>query len=118
MPQRITPELVAMLRQYHPLWMNIHVNHPNEISLELAQAAGRALDEIAQAISSINERNLVIASASEEQAQVAREVDRNLVNIRDLSLQTSAGANQTSAASQELSRLAVDLNGLVARFRI
>ncbi|XQE69029.1 methyl-accepting chemotaxis protein [Pseudomonas sp. P3C3] len=88
------------------------------VTLELAQAAGRALDEIAQAISSINERNLVIASASEEQAQVAREVDRNLVNIRDLSLQTSAGANQTSAASQELSRLAVDLNGLVARFRI
>jgi methyl-accepting chemotaxis protein len=87
-------------------------------TLELAQAAGRALDEIAEAISTINERNMVIASASEEQAQVAREVDRNLMNIRDLSLQTSAGANQTSAASQELSRLAVDLNGLVGRFRI
>ncbi len=87
-------------------------------TLEVAQAAGQALDEITQAIASISERNLVIASASEEQAQVAREVDRNLVNIRDLSLQTSAGANQTSAASQELSRLAIDLNGLVARFRI
>ncbi|MBD9483963.1 methyl-accepting chemotaxis protein [Pseudomonas sp. PDM14] len=86
-------------------------------TLELAQAAGRALEEITQAIASINERNLVIASASEEQAQVAREVDRNLVNIRDLSLQSSAGANQTSAASQELSRLAVDLNSLVAQFR-
>ena len=49
---------------------------------------------------------------------MAREVDRNLVNIRDLSLQTSAGANQTSAASQELARLAVDLNGLVTRFRV
>jgi len=73
---------------------------------------------ITQAISSINERNLVIASASEEQAQVAREVDRNLVNIRDLSLQSSAGANQTSAASQELSRLAIDLNNLVARFKV
>lgn len=57
-------------------------------------------------------------AVSEEQAQVAREVDRNLVNIRDLSLQTSAGTNQTSAASQELSRLAIDLNELVARFRI
>lgn len=87
-------------------------------TLAVAQAAGRALDEIAQAISAINERNLVIASASEEQAQVAREVDRNLVNIRDLSLQTSAGANQSSAASQELSRLAVDLNALVAKFRV
>jgi methyl-accepting chemotaxis protein len=87
-------------------------------TLDVAKAAGQALDEIAVAISQINERNLVIASASEEQAQVAREVDRNLVNIRDLSMQSSAGANQTSAASQELSRLAVDLNALVARFSI
>ncbi|HZX16255.1 MAG TPA: methyl-accepting chemotaxis protein [Pseudomonas sp.] len=87
-------------------------------TLDVAKAAGLALDEIAAAISQINERNLVIASASEEQAQVAREVDRNLVNIRDLSMQSSAGANQTSAASQELSRLAVDLNALVARFSI
>lgn len=87
-------------------------------TLEVAKSAGTALEQITEAIAMINERNLVIASASEEQAQVAREVDRNLVNIRDLSLQTSAGANQTSAASQELSRLAVDLNTLVARFRI
>ncbi|MBA1262100.1 methyl-accepting chemotaxis protein [Stutzerimonas sp. NM35] len=87
-------------------------------TLELAQAAGEALEGITAAISQISERNLVIASASEEQAQVAREVDRNLVNIRDLSLQSAAGANQTSAASQELSRLAIDLNNLVARFRI
>lgn len=87
-------------------------------TLDVAKAAGQALEEIAVAISAINERNLVIASASEEQAQVAREVDRNLVNIRDLSLQTSAGANQTSAASQELSRLAVDLNTLVSRFTV
>tara|TARA_Y100000815_G_scaffold274579_1_gene309169 strand:+ start:1912 stop:3534 length:1623 start_codon:yes stop_codon:yes gene_type:complete len=87
-------------------------------TLEAARSAVEALDAIARSISQISERNLVIASASEEQAQVAREVDRNLVNIRDLSLQTSAGANQTSAASQELSSLAVNLNGLVARFRI
>ncbi|MEA1607693.1 methyl-accepting chemotaxis protein [Pseudomonas spirodelae] len=87
-------------------------------TLDVAKAAGQALEEITAAISQINERNLVIASASEEQAQVAREVDRNLVNIRDLSMQSSAGANQTSAASQELSRLAVDLNALVARFSI
>jgi methyl-accepting chemotaxis protein len=57
-------------------------------------------------------------SASEEQAQVSREVDRNLVNIRDLASQSSTGANQTSAASHELSRLAVDLNAMVARFVI
>ena len=87
-------------------------------TLEVAQAAGQALEQITEAIAQINERNLLIASASEEQAQVAREVDRNLVNIRGLSMQTSAGANQTSAASQELSRLAIDLNSLIARFRV
>ena len=87
-------------------------------TLELAKAAGLALEEIASAFTLINERNLVIASASEEQAAVAREVDRNLMNIRDLAMQTSAGANQTSAASQELSRLAVDLNNMVAKFSV
>jgi len=87
-------------------------------TLEVAQGAGQALEVIAEAIASINQRNLVIASASEEQAQVAREVDRNLVNIRDLAMQTSAGANQTSAAAQDLSRLAVDLNGMVAQFKV
>ncbi|MFJ2389802.1 methyl-accepting chemotaxis protein [Pseudomonas koreensis] len=87
-------------------------------TLELAKAAGVALEEIASAFTLINERNLVIASASEEQAAVAREVDRNLMNIRDLAMQTSAGANQTSAASQELSRLAVDLNNMVAKFSV
>ena len=89
-----------------------------ESTLNIAKGAGMSLDTINSAIIEINERNLVIASAAEEQAQVAREVDRNLVNIRDLSVQSATGASQTSAASNELSRLAVDLNGMVGRFRL
>ncbi|NBF01918.1 HAMP domain-containing protein [Pseudomonas sp. Fl5BN2] len=89
-----------------------------ESTLNIARGAGLSLDTINSAIIEINERNLVIASAAEEQAQVAREVDRNLVNIRDLSVQSATGANQTSAASNELSRLAVDLNSMVARFSL
>jgi methyl-accepting chemotaxis protein len=92
-------------------------NQRTQSTLEVARAAGVALEQITESINMINERNLVIASASEEQAQVSREVDRNLVNIRDLATQSAAGANQTSAASHELSRLAVDLNAMVARFR-
>jgi methyl-accepting chemotaxis protein len=49
---------------------------------------------------------------------VAREVDRNIVNIRDLSMQSSSGANQISASSNELSRLAGELNQVVTRFRV
>ena len=41
MPMRVTPELTDMLQKYHPLWMNIHVNHPNEITAELAEACDR-----------------------------------------------------------------------------
>ncbi|WP_371316715.1 methyl-accepting chemotaxis protein [Pseudomonas gingeri] len=93
-------------------------NQRTQTTLELARAAGVALEQITHSINLINERNLVIASASEEQAQVSREVDRNLVNIRDLASQSAAGANQTSAATHELSRLAVDLNTMVARFVI
>jgi methyl-accepting chemotaxis protein len=84
----------------------------------LATEAGLALERISNSVSQVNEKNLVIASAAEEQAQVAREVDRNLVNIQDLSTQTSAGANQTSASSQELSRLAVSFNAMVGKFTL
>lgn len=82
-----------------------------------SQLAGEAFSNVSVAVGQINERNLVIASAAEEQAQVAQEVDRNLVNIRDLSTQSAAGAEQSSAASRELSRLAVELNTLINRFR-
>lgn len=77
-----------------------------------------ALTEINTLISQINEQNLNIASAAEEQAMVAREVDQNLISIRDLSFQTSAGANQTNASSQELARLAERLNELVMHFKL
>ncbi|MGI4837990.1 MAG: methyl-accepting chemotaxis protein [Janthinobacterium lividum] len=85
-------------------------------SLDVAQEASTSLDQIAAAIVRINERNLLIATASEEQAHVAREVDRNLVSIRELTVQSSAGASQTATACGEMSKLAVNLNRLVNRF--
>ncbi|KPB25005.1 MULTISPECIES: methyl-accepting chemotaxis protein [Pseudomonas] len=87
-------------------------------TLTIAHEAGAALTLIAKAINEINEMNLMIATASEQQAQVARSVDGNLMSIRDLSIQSATGANQTAAASAELSVLAVDMNKLVARFSL
>ncbi|WP_315335452.1 methyl-accepting chemotaxis protein [Pseudomonas grimontii] len=97
--------------------MNKSLNWANNTQT-LAQNAGQALERITASVASINERNLVIASASEEQAQVAREVDRNLLNIQDLSTQTAAGAHQTNASSQDLSRLATSFNMLVSKFQL
>src|SRR5580698_9859519 len=44
LPQRITPELCAMLKKYHPLWMSIHTNHPKEATHEVREACGRLAD--------------------------------------------------------------------------
>ncbi len=44
LPQRVTPELCAMLRKYHPLWMSIHTNHPREATAEVREACGRLAD--------------------------------------------------------------------------
>jgi len=44
LPQRITDDLVDILRQYHPLWMNIHFNHPKEITSEVEVALARLAD--------------------------------------------------------------------------
>ncbi|WP_295478999.1 methyl-accepting chemotaxis protein [uncultured Pseudomonas sp.] len=85
-------------------------------TLEQAAATGEALTMIISSTTTINGRNLQIASAAEQQAQVAHEVDRNLNSIRDLSTQTASGAQQASMASNELSLLANDLNSMVRRF--
>ena len=87
-------------------------------TLEMASGAGAVLAAITASLNQINERNLMIATASEEQAQVAREVDRNLMSIRDLSSETSVGASQTALATAELTKLASGLNRLTRQFQI
>ena len=82
-----------------------------------ADEAGVSLKAIADSVQLIDERNLQIATASEEQAHVAREVDRALVSVRNLALESSEGTQQTLIASNELSQLAVNLNQMVARFK-
>lgn len=44
LPQRITPALCAMLKQYHPLFLSIHSNHPRELTTEVREALGRLAD--------------------------------------------------------------------------
>ena len=44
MPQRITPALVSMLKKYHPLWMSIHITHPDELTPEMSAACIRLAD--------------------------------------------------------------------------
>lgn len=89
-----------------------------QATLVIAMRSGDALEEITRSISQINERNMLIASATEEQALVAREVDRNLVGIRSLSEQVLQGAQHTHTAGHELAQMASALHQTVARFKI
>ena len=85
-------------------------------TLDMAQVAGKVLAGITDSLNLINERNQMMATAAEQQALVAREVDQNLASIRDLSSETAEGAKKTATASAELSQLASDLNVLTKKF--
>ncbi|WP_344961546.1 methyl-accepting chemotaxis protein [Oceanisphaera sediminis] len=87
-------------------------------SRAMAGDAEQALNRIAERVGEINDMNLVIASAAEEQAQVAREIDRNLVTISSIAEQSATGVTQTSSASDELAQLAGQMSQLVGRFRL
>lgn len=43
-PQRITDDLVNMLKKYHPIWLNTHFNHPQELTPEAANACAKLAD--------------------------------------------------------------------------
>src|SRR5471032_2571480 len=87
-------------------------------TLGLAELAQQALADILAANDEINDRNLVITTAAAEQADVARAVDRNLLNIQQLSIQSAEGSTQTTAASQSLASLAHELNTMVKHFQV
>jgi len=83
-----------------------------------AEGAGDSLRLIASSVLEINNRNIQIAAASEEQAYVARDVDRSLIGIRNLAIQSSEGTHQILTASSKLSKLAMGLTALVKKFQI
>lgn len=87
-------------------------------TLAVADAANDSLEIISDAITSLKEKNAVISNASEEQAKDAREVELNLVNSCDSSMPSSTDANQTTAAIQKLSRLAISLNEMISKFKL
>lgn len=87
-------------------------------TLELAKHSGAAIEQITDAIGKISDQNLTIANAAEEQATVAREVDKNLLNIKDLSEQTAESAKETKNSSEQLAQLAQRLSGMVHKFKI
>jgi lysine 2,3-aminomutase len=74
---RITPELTDMLQKYHPLWLNIHVNHPNEITAELAEAC----DRMTRAGIPLGNQAVLLAGVNDN-VHIQRKLVQDLVRIR------------------------------------
>jgi len=77
LPMRVTQELTDMLQKYHPLWLNIHVNHPNEISLELVEAC----DKLTRAGIPLGNQSVLLAGVN-DCVHVQRKLVQDLVRIR------------------------------------
>jgi len=77
MPMRITDELCALLARFHPLWLNIHVNHPNEITAELAEACDRLL----RAGIPLGNQSVLLAGVN-DCVHVQRKLVHDLVRLR------------------------------------
>ena len=87
-------------------------------SVELTRRAGNALENITRTVSAIQAMNQQIATAAEQQSAVAEEINRSVLNVRDVSEQTAAASEETAASSTELARLGSHLQALVGRFRV
>jgi lysine 2,3-aminomutase len=77
LPMRITDELTDMLQKYHPFWMNIHVNHSNEISAELAQAC----DRLTRAGIPLGNQAVLLRGVNDN-VHIQRQLVQDLVRIR------------------------------------
>ncbi|MDY7063961.1 Methyl-accepting chemotaxis protein McpQ [Pseudomonas extremaustralis] len=87
-------------------------------SVELTRSAGSALANITRTVSTIQAMNAQIATAAEQQSAVAEEVNRSVLNVRDISEQTAAASEETASSSTELARLGIHLQTLVGRFQV
>lgn len=87
-------------------------------SVELSRQAGNALGHITRTVSTIQTMNQQIAAAGEEQSSVAEQINRSVLNVRDVSEQTAASSEETAASSIELARLGVQLQEMVGKFRV
>ncbi|HBO9839662.1 TPA: methyl-accepting chemotaxis protein [Pseudomonas aeruginosa] len=86
-------------------------------SVEQVDEAVAALQRIGEAVTVINDMNLQIASAAEEQSSVAEEINRNVAAIRDVTESLSSQAEESAQASQSLNRLANHQQGLMEQFK-
>jgi lysine 2,3-aminomutase len=77
LPMRVDQDLCDMLQKYHPLWLNIHVNHPNEITPELREAC----DRMSRAGIPLGNQSVLLAGVNDS-VNIQRQLAHELVKMR------------------------------------
>ncbi|KAB0498608.1 methyl-accepting chemotaxis protein [Pseudomonas vancouverensis] len=121
--QKATEEIQTMIQQLQQGTRDVvrvmedSQNRTDESVLHASKAA-EALETITQAVSVINDMNTQIASAAEEQSAVADDINRNVINIGQVANEVAGGADESSAASAGLTKLAEQQRRLINQFRV
>ena len=121
--QNSTEEIQQMIQRLHAA-VNAAVKAMEDARQRAAQSgehvenAAQSLNSIASEVSGINDMNLQIAAAAEEQSAVAEEINRNIATISQIADNTSHGASGTHKQSETLVELAVELRRLVSQFKL
>ncbi|MBJ7538294.1 methyl-accepting chemotaxis protein [Marinomonas transparens] len=95
-------------------------NHGKEDAaqgLEKMMSAENALSTIVDAVSTISDMAIQMSAAVEEQAHVSEEINRQVVRISDLSVESSEKSNMSSESIRTLQGVATDMHELVVRFK-
>jgi methyl-accepting chemotaxis protein len=92
--------------------------HQARASVEQAGNARDNLRSITEAVANITDMNHLMASAAEEQSGVAESINQNIVSLGQLAGEASQSVHQISSSSEELARLANDLQGHAAYFKV
>lgn len=87
-------------------------------TVTLARGVSTELIAITETVATIQNMNAQIATAAEQQSAVAEEINRSVINVRDIADQSASAAEETAASTVELARLGTSLQQQMGRFRI
>ena len=89
-----------------------------QTTVEHATSAGSSLESITSKVKTISQMNFQIATAAEEQSAVSEDINRNIVEISQIAEQSVGGSQQTASASNQLSKISMELQNLVTQFKV
>ncbi|MCL6097096.1 MAG: methyl-accepting chemotaxis protein, partial [Bacteroidetes bacterium] len=120
---KATKEIATMIRQIQKDTEGAVVSM-NEGTTEvekgkvLADKAGHALKQIISGAEEVVDISTQVAAASEEQSSAAEQISRNIESISSVTNQSASGVQQIARAAEDLNRMTVNLQDLIARFKL